>query len=51
MSTETQSTESYVTHTLSPHLICDGAFEAIEFFKKAFGAKEMMRLAVPRNPY
>lgn len=29
---------------LAPHLICDGASEAIEFYKKAFGAEEMMRL-------
>lgn len=31
-------------HTVSPHLICDGAAEAIEFYKKAFGAVELMRL-------
>lgn len=31
-------------HTVSPHLICDGASEAIEFYRKAFGAVEMMRL-------
>ena len=29
---------------LSPHLVCAGAAEAIEFYKKAFGAVEMMRL-------
>lgn len=47
MATETQSTESYVTHSLSPHLICNDAYAAIEFYKKAFGAKEMMRLPGP----
>jgi PhnB protein len=31
-------------HTLSPHLVCAGAAEAIEFYKKAFGAIEMVRL-------
>ena len=31
-------------HTVTPHLVCDGAAEAIEFYKKAFGAKEFMRL-------
>jgi uncharacterized glyoxalase superfamily protein PhnB len=30
--------------TVTPHLICGGAAEAIEFYKKAFGATEVMRL-------
>jgi uncharacterized glyoxalase superfamily protein PhnB len=30
---------------LFPHIVCDGAADAIEFYKKAFGAVEMMRLA------
>lgn len=34
-------------NTLSPHLVCDGATEAIEFYKKAFGAEEMIRLPGP----
>lgn len=29
---------------LAPHLVCDGAAEAIAFYKNAFGATEMMRL-------
>jgi len=32
---------------LSPHIICRGAAKAIEFYKKAFDAKEMMRLPGP----
>lgn len=32
---------------LAPHLVCDGAAAAIEFYKKAFGATEMMRLPGP----
>jgi PhnB protein len=32
---------------LMPHLVCKGAAEAIEFYKKAFGAEEMMRLPTP----
>lgn len=32
---------------LSPHLVCAGAADAIEFYKKAFGANEMMRLPGP----
>lgn len=30
--------------TLSPHLVCRGAANAIEFYKNAFGAVEMFRL-------
>src|SRR5262245_56050535 len=30
--------------TLAPHLVCAGAAEAIDFYKKAFGAVEMMRM-------
>ena len=29
---------------VTPHLVCAGAAEAIEFYKKAFGAVEVMRL-------
>jgi uncharacterized glyoxalase superfamily protein PhnB len=28
-------------HTVTPHLICAGAADAIEFYKKAFGATEL----------
>ena len=31
-------------HTVTPHLICAGAADAIEFYKKAFGAVEEGRL-------
>jgi uncharacterized glyoxalase superfamily protein PhnB len=31
-------------HTVTPHLMCDGATEAIAFYKKAFGAEEVMRI-------
>lgn len=34
-------------HTVTPHIICGGAAQAIEFYKKAFGAEEIMRLAAP----
>jgi PhnB protein len=36
-------------HTVTPHLICDGAADAIEFYKKAFNAVEMMRLPGPQG--
>ena len=34
-------------HVVTPHLVCAGAAEAIEFYKKAFGAKDEGRLAGP----
>ncbi|MDB6077074.1 MAG: hypothetical protein JWO82_821 [Akkermansiaceae bacterium] len=36
-------------HTVTPHLICDGAAEAIEFYKAAFGAVEFMRVPAPNG--
>lgn len=35
------------TYPVIPHLVCAGAANAIEFYKKAFGAEEKMRLAGP----
>lgn len=32
---------------LIPHLVCTNCAEAIEFYKKAFGAKEMSRVVAP----
>jgi uncharacterized glyoxalase superfamily protein PhnB len=34
---------------LAPHITCREAAKAIEFYKKAFDAKEMMRLPGPEN--
>ncbi|HJV00147.1 MAG TPA: VOC family protein [Burkholderiaceae bacterium] len=34
-------------HTITPHLICEGAANAIEFYKKAFNAEELSRLPGP----
>jgi PhnB protein len=34
-------------HTLTPHLVVQGAGQAIEFYKKAFGAEEIIRLTGP----
>ena len=31
-------------HTVTPHLVCAGAAEAIEFYQKAFGATELSRV-------
>lgn len=33
--------------TVTPHLICAGAADAITFYKKAFGAEEVVRLPGP----
>jgi PhnB protein len=35
---------SNVTPTLTPHIVCDGAADAIVFYKQAFGAEELMRI-------
>jgi len=35
------------TPSLTPHIVCAGAADAIEFYKQAFGAEEMFRMAGP----
>jgi len=34
-------------HSLTPHLVCDGAAAAIDFYQRAFGAVEEFRLPAP----
>jgi len=34
-------------HSITPYLIVKGAAKAIDFYKKAFGATEIMRMAMP----
>src|SRR5712691_9536503 len=34
-------------HSVTPHLVCAGAANAIEFYKKAFGAVEKGRMPAP----
>jgi PhnB protein len=34
-------------HSVTPYLVVDGAAEAIEFYKNAFGATELMRMPGP----
>jgi PhnB protein len=36
-------------HTVTPHLVCAGAAEAIEFYKKAFNATETARMPGPNG--
>ncbi len=38
-----------VMHTVTPHLICEGAAAAIEFYKQAFGAVELSRQEAPNG--
>lgn len=37
-------TDALNEHALCPHLVCAGAAEAIDFYRRAFGAEEVMRL-------
>jgi PhnB protein len=34
-------------HSATPYLIVDGAARAIDFYKRAFGAKELLRIPAP----
>ena len=36
-------------HSVTPHLVCAGAADAIEFYKTAFGAQESGRLLGPQG--
>jgi len=36
-------------HTATPYLICSGGAEAIDFYKRAFGAVELMRMPMPNG--
>ncbi|WP_197714646.1 hypothetical protein [Nitrosomonas supralitoralis] len=47
MNTPSEKPMSKLMHTLTPHIICAGVADAIEFYKKAFNATEMLRLPGP----
>lgn len=36
-------------HTVTPHLVCAGAVDAIEFYKQAFNATEVGRMVGPQG--
>ena len=38
---------SSATPSLTPHIVCADAADAIEFYKQAFGAEELMRMPAP----
>ena len=42
-----EAAAAHGVHSLSPHLVCRDALKAIEFYKKALGAKELMVLPGP----
>lgn len=42
-----EKAEAMGLHRVTPHLVCAGAAKAIEFYKEAFGATELMRLPGP----
>jgi PhnB protein len=44
--TATERAATRGVHAVTPHLVCDGAAAAIDFYTKAFGATEMMRLGM-----
>ena len=37
-------------HAVTPHIMVSGAADAIEFYKQAFGAEEMLRMPMPGDP-
>jgi PhnB protein len=47
MATEPVKTKPEGMHSVTPHLVCAGASEAIDFYKEAFGATEVSRLPGP----
>jgi uncharacterized glyoxalase superfamily protein PhnB len=46
-STTTDTAAPTGVHSVTPHLCCAGAAKAIDFYKAAFGATEVMRLDGP----
>ena len=49
MSEQNEKPHETGVHSVSPHLICKDAAKAIEFYRNAFGATEMMRLEGPNG--
>jgi PhnB protein len=47
MSTKSKTAIPEGMHSVTPHLICAGASDAIEFYKKAFNAVELSRMPGP----
>ena len=38
-------------HALTPHIVCKNPSEAISFYKRAFGAEEVMRITAPSGAF
>jgi len=48
MSTQAKAVPDWM-HTVTPHLVCDGAGKAMDFYAKAFGAVELARMPTPEG--
>jgi uncharacterized glyoxalase superfamily protein PhnB/ketosteroid isomerase-like protein len=44
-----QDSAVQAVHSVTPHLVCDDAAQAIAFYKDAFGAQELVRLPAPNG--
>lgn len=44
---DAEAPAALVVHPVTPHLVCAGAAEALDFYARAFGAEEMARLPAP----
>jgi uncharacterized glyoxalase superfamily protein PhnB len=49
MNTQQVKSDPKLMHTVTPHIVCAGVADAIEFYKKAFNAVEMVRLPGPQG--
>jgi PhnB protein len=49
MTQTTDKSTTAITQSVTPHLVCAGAVEAIEFYKKAFNAVEEVKLLAPNG--
>jgi PhnB protein len=47
MRTDPTGAAPFAVRGITPHLVCDRAADAIEFYRQAFGAEEAMRLPMP----
>jgi PhnB protein len=47
VSSAVERAEAMGIHRVTPHLVCAGAAKAIDFYKEAFGATEMVRMPTP----
>ena len=51
MNQETDRASSSTTHTITPHLVVDGAAQAADWYQQAFGAQVGAKIPVPGGKY